>query len=201
MISNNENGITIQKIMHSEINMGETTPYVILKRKETIKDSLIKIENISREDLFDCLSDKSILVAVKDDKSSCVTISNAFISSIHGNGGLKFFTKKIKQLDLFFVTEEEFVLIEIQSIYSKLKLKLKQDPLYLENLLGEKIFLLDKEKTSEGLFTSLQNDITTVDQSYIKYIKSGSWKMNAVIAIEGGEAMNNFKELLGRLYD
>jgi len=134
-------------------------------------------------------------ISVRSTRYTMSSVINAFVASLENKNGSSFFLEKLLDLNLFVITNEDYLTIEIKSIYEKLLFQYKRDVHFFKNAVAKSSlhFIKKYKAQSQILFESLQNGKKkrNVGDAF-KHIVSDNWKVDMVITFNIRSLKNYF---------
>ena len=134
-------------------------------------------------------------ISVRSTRYTMSGIINAFVASFEATDGFAFFLTQLMALDMFVITDESYLRIEIQAIYDKLMFQYSKDSAFIHNAVAKSslMFLKDFKGDAQGLFGALQNGKKkrNVGDGF-KHIVSDNWKVDMVITFNIRSLKNYF---------
>jgi thymidylate synthase (FAD) len=123
------------------------------------------------------------------------SVINAFVASLESEDGFTFFLATLLSLNLFVVTDKEYLAIEIRAIYDKLYFQYKKDNDFINNAVAKSsiAFIEENKGNSEALFRSLEKGKKkrNVGDGF-KHIVSDNWKVDMVVTFNIRSLKNYF---------
>jgi thymidylate synthase (FAD) len=123
------------------------------------------------------------------------SVINAFVASLESEDGFTFFLATLLTLDLFVVTDKEYLAIEIRAIYDKLMLQYKKDDDFIKNAVAKSSipFIEENKGDAQALFNALENGKKkrNVGDGF-KHIVSDNWKVDMVVTFNIRSLKNYF---------
>ena len=146
------------------------------------------VEGTSRGVLQEHARHRLQAISVRSTRYTMSSVINAFVASLESGletpEAFEFFLKELLALDLFVISDEEYLAIEIRSIYDKFVFQYKRDNAFLTNAVAKSSlpFIEEFKGNSEKLFEALQNGKKkrNVGDAF-KHIVSDNWKVDMVI--------------------
>ena len=157
------------------------------------------IEGTSRGVLQEHARHRLQAISVRSTRYTMSSVINAFVASLEcGEGSVEafsFFLEKILLLNLFVITDKEYLAIEIHAIFEKLLFQYKRNPDFLLNAVAKSSlpFLEEHKGDSESLFQALENGKKkrNVGDGF-KHIVSDNWKVDMVVTFNIRSLKNYF---------
>jgi thymidylate synthase (FAD) len=146
------------------------------------------VEGTSRGVLQEHARHRLQAISVRSTRYTMSSVINAFVASLESGvqtaEAFEFFLKELLSLDLFVISDEEYLAIEIRSIYDKFVFQYKRDAVFLTNAVAKSSlpFIEEFKGNSAKLFEALQNGKKkrNVGDAF-KHIVSDNWKVDMVI--------------------
>ncbi len=134
-------------------------------------------------------------LSVRSTRYTMSGIINAFVASFEAEDGFEFFLEKLLALDMFVITDPEYLAIEIRAIYDKLLFQYHRDDTFVHNAVAKSSlpFLETYNADAQGLFETLQNGKKkrNVGDGF-KHIVSDNWKVDMVVTFNIRSLKNYF---------
>jgi len=134
-------------------------------------------------------------ISVRSTRYTMSSVINAFTASLQSNNGFNFFLNTLISLDLFVITDKEYLEIEIRAIYDKFIFQYKRNNNFLQDAVAKSSLpLINKYKgNSKTLFKALENGKKkrNVGDGF-KHIVSDNWKVDMVITFNIRSLKNYF---------
>jgi thymidylate synthase (FAD) len=146
------------------------------------------VEGTSRGVLQEHARHRLQAISVRSTRYTMSSVINAFVAStimgIESEASYKFFLKTLLELELFVITDEEYLSIEIKAIYDKLLFQYKRNPDFLVNAVAKSSlpFIEEHADNTQALYEALQSGKKkrNVGDGF-KHIVSDNWKVDMVI--------------------
>ena len=146
------------------------------------------VEGTSRGVLQEHARHRLQAISVRSTRYTMSSVINAFVASVTVGVGseasFSFFLEKLLGLDLFVITDNEYLAIEIRAIYGKFVFQYKRNPDFLVNAVAKSslLFVEEHQGDCEALFQALENGKKkrNVGDGF-KHIVSDNWKVDMVI--------------------
>ena len=146
------------------------------------------VEGTSRGVLQEHARHRLQAISVRSTRYTMSSVINAFVASLESGLGtseaFEFFLKEVLALNLFVITDVDYLTIEIRSIYDKFVFQYKRDESFLTNAIAKSslTFIEEFKGNSAKLFEALQNGKKkrNVGDAF-KHIVSDNWKVDMVI--------------------
>ena len=134
-------------------------------------------------------------ISVRSTRYTMSSVINAFTASLESEDGFAFFLAKLLTLDLFVISDRDYLEIEIRSIYEKFMFQYKRNPDYLQEAVAKSSlpFIETHKQNAEALYTALENGKKkrNVGDGF-KHIVSDNWKVDMVITFNIRSLKNYF---------
>jgi len=134
-------------------------------------------------------------ISVRSTRYTMSGVINAFVASLETKEGFAFFLEKLLEMDLFVITDEAYLTIEIRAIYDKLTLQYHKDATFLQNAVAKSSLpLVEKYKgNAQALYEALQcgKKKRNVGDAF-KHIVSDNWKVDMVVTFNIRSLKNYF---------
>ena len=134
-------------------------------------------------------------ISVRSTRYTMSSVINAFVASLESEDGFAFFLEKVLTLNLFVVTDESYLAIEIKAMYDKLQFQYKRDADFLTNAIAKSSLPLIEEckGDSQTLFEAFQmgKKKRNVGDGF-KHIVSDNWKVDMVVTFNIRSLKNYF---------
>ena len=134
-------------------------------------------------------------ISVRSTRYTMSSVINAFVASLTSSDGLDFFVEKLLTLNLFVVSDKEYLHIEITAIYNKLQFQYKRDSNFIVNAIAKSSlsFMEAYKNDPHGLFEALQTGKKkrNVGDGF-KHIVSDNWKVDMVVTFNIRSLKNYF---------
>ncbi|CAA6810761.1 MAG: Thymidylate synthase thyX (EC [uncultured Sulfurovum sp.] len=157
------------------------------------------IEGTSRGVLQEHARHRLQAISVRSTRYTMSSVINAFVASVtigvESEKSYFFFLEKLLDLNLFVITDPEYLAIEIHSIYDKLVFQYKRNTDFLVNAVAKSSlpFVQEFQGDAEALFEALQNGKKkrNVGDGF-KHIVSDNWKVDMVVTFNIRSLKNYF---------
>lgn len=134
-------------------------------------------------------------ISVRSTRYTMSSVINAFVASLESEDGFTFFLAELLAMDLFVVTDKEYLAIEIRAIYDKLLFQYKKDDDFINNAVAKSSipFIEENKGNAEALFNALENGKKkrNVGDAF-KHIVSDNWKVDMVVTFNIRSLKNYF---------
>lgn len=134
-------------------------------------------------------------ISVRSTRYTMSSVINAFVAALESDDSFAFFLEKLLCLNLFVVTDTEYLTIEISAIYNKLLFQYKKDSDFLHNAVAKSslVFIEKYQSNAQALFEALQNGKKkrNVGDGF-KHIVSDNWKVDMVVTFNIRSLKNYF---------
>jgi len=157
------------------------------------------IEGTSRGVLQEHARHRLQSISVRSTRYTMSSVINAFVASVtlglETQVSFEFFLKKLLNLNLFVITNQEYLTIEIRAIYDKLVFQYKRNPDFLINAVAKSSlpFIEEHQGNAEELFRALESGKKkrNVGDGF-KHIVSDNWKVDMVVTFNIRSLKNYF---------
>lgn len=134
-------------------------------------------------------------ISVRSTRYTMSSVINAFVASLESEDGFTFFLAELLALDLFVVTDKEYLAIEIKAIYEKFMFQYKKDSDFINNAVAKSSIPLIEEnkRDAQALYKALENGKKkrNVGDAF-KHIVSDNWKVDMVVTFNIRSLKNYF---------
>jgi len=134
-------------------------------------------------------------ISVRSTRYTMSSVINAFVASLESEDGFTFFLAALLALDLFVITDREYLSIEIRAIYDKLMFQYKKDSDFINNAVAKSSipFIEENRGEASALYNALQNGKKkrNVGDAF-KHIVSDNWKVDMVVTFNIRSLKNYF---------
>jgi thymidylate synthase (FAD) len=134
-------------------------------------------------------------ISVRSTRYTMSSVINAFVASLENEDGFTFFLATLLTLNLFVVTDKEYLAIEIRAIYDKLMFQYKKDSDFINNAVAKSSipFIEENKGNAPALFSALENGKKkrNVGDGF-KHIVSDNWKVDMVVTFNIRSLKNYF---------
>jgi thymidylate synthase (FAD) len=134
-------------------------------------------------------------ISVRSTRYTMSSVINAFTASLQSNDGFTFFLEKVLPLNLFVITDNDYLKIEIRAIYDKFMFQYHRNSDYLKDAVAKSSlpFIETHKDDAQSLFTALENGKKkrNVGDGF-KHIVSDNWKVDMVITFNIRSLKNYF---------
>lgn len=134
-------------------------------------------------------------ISVRSTRYTMSSVINAFVASLQDDDGFGFFFETLLCLNLFVITDKEYLQIEIRAIYDKLTLQYKKDVDFLDNAVAKSSlpYIEENRNNAKALFTALQagKKKRNVGDGF-KHIVTDNWKVDMVVTFNIRSLKNYF---------
>ena len=135
-------------------------------------------------------------ISVRSTRYTMSSVINAFIASQEAINPFDFFYQILLNLNLFVIIDEEYLKIEIESIYKKFMFQYKRNQNFKEESVAKSslIFLETYKNNAQELFNALENGKKkrNVGDGF-KHIVTDNWKVDMVITFNIRSLKNYFE--------
>jgi thymidylate synthase (FAD) len=134
-------------------------------------------------------------ISVRSTRYTMSSVINAFVASLENEDGYLFFLETLLDLNLFVVTDKEYLAIEIRAIYDKLLFQYKKDSDFITNAVAKSSipFIEENKGNAVALYSALENGKKkrNVGDGF-KHIVSDNWKVDMVVTFNIRSLKNYF---------
>ena len=134
-------------------------------------------------------------ISVRSTRYTMSSVINAFVASLESSDGFAFFLEKVLALNLFVVTDEKYLVIEIKAMYDKLQFQYEKDHEFITNAIAKSSLPLIKDCKGDAqtLFKAFQmgKKKRNVGDGF-KHIVSDNWKVDMVVTFNIRSLKNYF---------
>lgn len=134
-------------------------------------------------------------ISVRSTRYTMSSVINAFVASLESEDGFTFFLAELLALDLFVVTDKEYLAIEIKAIYEKFMFQYKRDSDFINIAVAKSSipFIEENKGDAQALYTALENGKKkrNVGDAF-KHIVSDNWKVDMVVTFNIRSLKNYF---------
>jgi thymidylate synthase (FAD) len=134
-------------------------------------------------------------ISVRSTRYTMSSVINAFVASLEAEDGFAFFLEKLLLLDLFVITEEAYLAIEIRAIYDKLRFQYTKDSDFLQSAVAKSSlsYLEEYKDNAQALYEALEcgKKKRNVGDAF-KHIVSDNWKVDMVVTFNIRSLKNYF---------
>jgi thymidylate synthase (FAD) len=133
-------------------------------------------------------------ISVRSTRYTMSSIINAFVASQKDNNPYEFFKNVILDMDIFVITDRDYLDIEIKAMYDKLLYQYKKDSEFLNySIAKSSLALLDEIDNASKLYQSLQDGKKkrNVGDAF-KHIVTDNWKVDMVVTFNIRSLKNYF---------
>ena len=134
-------------------------------------------------------------ISVRSTRYTMSGVINAFVASMEAEDGFAFFLEKLLEMDLFVITDKDYLTIEIRAIYDKLTLQYHKDATFLQNAVAKSSlpFVQTYKGNAQELYEALQcgKKKRNVGDAF-KHIVSDNWKVDMVVTFNIRSLKNYF---------
>jgi thymidylate synthase (FAD) len=157
------------------------------------------IEGTSRGVLQEHARHRLQAISVRSTRYTMSSVINAFVASVTlgvaSEASFAFFLEKVLALNLFVITDPDYLAIEIRAIYDKLLFQYKRNPDFLVDAVAKSSlpFVQELQGDAEALFSALENGKKkrNVGDAF-KHIVSDNWKVDMVVTFNIRSLKNYF---------
>ncbi|RLA58926.1 MAG: FAD-dependent thymidylate synthase [Epsilonproteobacteria bacterium] len=134
-------------------------------------------------------------ISVRSTRYTMSYVINAFTASLESEDGFTFFLHKVLALNLFVITDEDYLAIEIRAIYDKFLFQKTRDEDYYNTAVAKSSlpFMDTFKGNAQGLFEALESGKKkrNVGDGF-KHIVSDNWKVDMVVTFNIRSLKNYF---------
>ena len=134
-------------------------------------------------------------ISVRSTRYTMSSVINAFTASLENDEGFEFFLKTILPLNLFVITDADYIRIETQAIYDKFRFQYARDENYLTTAVAKSSlpFIEQHKGNAKALFDALEKGKKkrNVGDGF-KHIVSDNWKVDMVVTFNIRSLKNYF---------
>ena len=134
-------------------------------------------------------------ISVRSTRYTMSSVINAFVASLEAEDGFAFFLETLLTLNLFVITDKEYLTIEIRAIYDKLFFQYQKNDDFINAAVAKSSipFIAENKGDAHALFTALENGKKkrNVGDGF-KHIVSDNWKVDMVVTFNIRSLKNYF---------
>ncbi|HFD14309.1 MAG TPA: FAD-dependent thymidylate synthase [Epsilonproteobacteria bacterium] len=134
-------------------------------------------------------------ISVRSTRYTMSSVINAFVASLASEKGFDFFFKTLLPLNLFVISDETYLEIEIRAIFDKLVFQCKRNENFLQDAVAKSSlpFVQTLNSDPQALFEALQSGKKkrNVGDGF-KHIVSDNWKVDMVVTFNIRSLKNYF---------
>ena len=134
-------------------------------------------------------------ISVRSTRYTMSSVINAFVASLESSDGFAFFLEKLLTFNLFVITDEKYLAIEIKAIYDKLQFQYEKDSEFITNAIAKSSlpFIQDCKGDAQTLFEAFQmgKKKRNVGDGF-KHVVSDNWKVDMVVTFNIRSLKNYF---------
>jgi thymidylate synthase (FAD) len=134
-------------------------------------------------------------ISVRSTRYTMSSVINAFTASLEAKDGFEFFLEKLLDLNLFVITNKEYLTIEIRAIYDKFMFQYKRNLEYIKDAVAKSsLSLLEQHKgDAEALYMALEcgKRKRNVGDGF-KHIVTDNWRVDMVVTFNIRSLKNYF---------
>ena len=153
------------------------------------------IEGTSRGVLQEHARHRIQAISVRSTRYTMSNVINAFVSSLEAEDSFDFFLEKMLVLNLFVISDKEYLKIEVQAIHKKLNFQKQKDADFLKNAIAKSSldYIQIYTRDAQALFAALQagKKKRNVGDAF-KHIVSDNWKVDLVVTFNIRSLKNYF---------
>ncbi len=157
------------------------------------------VEGTSRGVLQEHARHRIQSISVRSTRYTMSSVINAFVASLESGVGMQeafeFFLEKLLALELFVISDEDYLAIEIRAIFDKFLFQYKRDENFLINAVAKSSlpYLEEFKGDSEALYEALERGKRkrNVGDGF-KHIVSDNWRVDMVVTFNIRSLKNYF---------
>ncbi len=153
------------------------------------------IEGTSRGVLQEHARHRLQAISVRSTRYTMSSVINAFVASLASEEGFDFFFKTLLPLNLFVISDEDYLQIEIRAIFDKFGFQYKRNENFLQDAVAKSSlpFVEEYKDDAQALFDALQagKKKRNVGDGF-KHIVSDNWKVDMVVTFNIRSLKNYF---------
>jgi thymidylate synthase (FAD) len=134
-------------------------------------------------------------ISVRSTRYTMSSVINAFTASLESKDGFNFFLQTVLPLNLFVITDRDYLTIEIRAIYNKFIFQHTRNNDFLKDAVAKSslAFIEEFKGNSQALFEALENGKKkrNVGDGF-KHIVSDNWRVDMVITFNIRSLKNYF---------
>jgi thymidylate synthase (FAD) len=134
-------------------------------------------------------------ISVRSTRYTMSSVINAFVASLESEDPFTFFLEKLLELNLFVITDEVYLGIEIRAIFDKLTFQYERDEVFIISAVTKSSlpYIEDYRGDAQTLFEKLQKGKKkrNVGDKF-KHIVSDNWKVDMVVTFNIRSLKNYF---------
>jgi len=134
-------------------------------------------------------------ISVRSTRYTMSSVINAFTASLQSDDGFTFFLKTLLPLNLFVITDAEYLDIEIRAIYNKFMFQYTRNPEYIKDAVAKSSldFILKYQGNAQALYAALEKGKKkrNVGDGF-KHIVTDNWKVDMVVTFNIRSLKNYF---------
>ena len=134
-------------------------------------------------------------ISVRSTRYTMSSVINAFTASLESKDGFRFFLNTLLTLDLFVITDVDYLKIEIRSIYDKFCFQHLRNKNYINDAVAKSSlpFIEKHKEDAKALFVALESGKKkrNVGDGF-KHIVSDNWKVDMVVTFNIRSLKNYF---------
>jgi len=134
-------------------------------------------------------------ISVRSTRYTMSSVINAFTASLESHDGFVFFLNKIIPLNLFVITDKEYLKIEVRAIYDKFRFQHARNEDYIKDAVAKSSipFVEEHKGDAEALLAALESGKKkrNVGDGF-KHIVSDNWKVDMVVTFNIRSLKNYF---------
>ncbi len=134
-------------------------------------------------------------ISVRSTRYTMSSVINAFVASLQDDDGFDFFLNTILDLNLFVITDRDYLSIEIRAMFDKLSFQYQKESDFLETAVAKSSlpYIESFKHDASALFDALQNGKKkrNVGDGF-KHIVTDNWKVDMVVSFNIRSLKNYF---------
>ena len=134
-------------------------------------------------------------ISVRSTRYTMSSVINAFTASLESEDGFAFFLKTVLTLNLFVITDNDYLKIEVRAIYDKFRFQHARNTEYVKDAVAKSSipFIEEHKGNAEALFNVLEagKKKRNVGDGF-KHIVSDNWKVDMVVTFNIRSLKNYF---------
>jgi len=134
-------------------------------------------------------------ISVRSTRYTMSSVINAFVASLESSDSFNFFLEKLLTFNLFVISDEKYLAIEIKAIFDKLQFQYEKDPEFITNAIAKSSlpFIEECKGDAQTLFEAFQmgKKKRNVGDGF-KHIVSDNWKVDMVVTFNIRSLKNYF---------
>ncbi|WP_294959067.1 FAD-dependent thymidylate synthase [Sulfurovum sp.] len=134
-------------------------------------------------------------ISVRSTRYTMSSVINAFVASIENGDPFSFFLEKLLALNLFVISDQDYLAIEIRAIFDKLIFQYKRDSEFIDSAIAKSSlgYLREFKGNAQNLYDALERGKKkrNVGDKF-KHIVSDNWKVDMVVTFNIRSLKNYF---------